>query len=146
MHRSTRARDARRCWRFLILAGPSGARVRRPISRPARAKRLQQQLAAKRVQSVVINKYTRSMRVTLKDGTRKCIARYPKKQSAQTAARAAPAGRDGHLPAKKQGDEEAKKGKKHHHKIRYIVGGVLIVVILSRRRRAALPPSRAARD
>ncbi len=87
------------------------------------------QLAAKRVESVAINKYTRSMRVTLKDGTQ-VTARYPKKQSAQTAARIRAAGVPVTFLTKKQGYEEAKKGKKHHHKIRYIVGGVLIVVIL----------------
>ncbi|HEX3434875.1 MAG TPA: hypothetical protein VHT25_12540 [Solirubrobacteraceae bacterium] len=88
-----------------------------------------QQLHAKRVKSVAINKYTRSMKVTLNDGTQ-VTTRYPKKQSAQTAARLRAAGVTVTFLSKKQGYEEAKKGKTHHHKIRYIVGGVLIVVIL----------------
>jgi hypothetical protein len=88
-----------------------------------------QQLAAKEVRSVAINKYGRIMRVTLKDGTQ-VTARYPKKQSEQTAAHL----RALHVPvtmlSKQQGFKEIKKGKKHQHKIRYIVGGVLILVIL----------------
>ncbi|MHB8233015.1 MAG: hypothetical protein ACYDHT_00010 [Solirubrobacteraceae bacterium] len=88
-----------------------------------------QQLHAKRVKSVVINKYTRSMRVTLNDGTQ-VTTRYPKKQSAQTATRLRAAGVTVTFLSKKQGYQEAKKGKTHHHKIRYIVGGVLIVVII----------------
>jgi ATP-dependent Zn protease len=88
-----------------------------------------QQLAAKQVKSVAINKYARSMRVTLDDGTQ-VIARYPKEQSEQTAKRIRAAGVTVTFLSEKQGVKEANKGKKHHHKIRYIVGGVLIVVIL----------------
>jgi ATP-dependent Zn protease len=86
------------------------------------------QLEAKQVQSVVINKFTRSMRVTLKDGTQ-AIARYPKKQSEQTADRL----RAKHVSVTILTPDEAKKEapkKKSHHKIRYIVGGVVIVVIV----------------
>jgi ATP-dependent Zn protease len=89
----------------------------------------QRQLDAKQVQSVVINKRTRSMRVTLKDGTQ-AIARYPKKQSEQTADRL----RAKHVSVTILTPAEAKKEagttKKSHHKIRYIVGGVVIVVIV----------------
>ncbi len=86
------------------------------------------QVAKREVASVTINKRLRQMKVTLKDGTR-YLARYPKKQSAQTAA---------HLEAKsvsvtvlsqKEAEKEAGP-KKTHHKIRYIVGGVVIVVIV----------------
>jgi ATP-dependent Zn protease len=88
-----------------------------------------QQLAAKHVKSVVINKYGRSMRVTLNDGTQ-VITRYPKKQSEQTAKHIRAAGVTVTFLSEKQGLREVNKGKKPHHKIRYIAGGVLIVLIL----------------
>jgi ATP-dependent Zn protease len=88
-----------------------------------------QQLKAKQVQSVAINKYLRSMTVTLKDGTQ-VTTRYPKKESQQTATRLKADGVAVTFLAKKQAFKEAKKGKKHHHKIRYIVGGVLVLVIV----------------
>jgi ATP-dependent Zn protease len=89
-----------------------------------------QQLAAKQVRSVVINKYARSMRVTLKDGTQ-VTARYPKKQSEQTAAHLRAERVAVSFVSKGQGLKEARHPpKKPHHKLRYIVGGVLIVVIV----------------
>jgi ATP-dependent Zn protease len=128
MNRSTRVLT-RAVTALLVLASLfcAGASAALPTSESEAV--FSQQLHAKRVESVAINKYTRSMRVTLKDGTQ-VIARYPKKQSAKTAARLRAAGVTVTFLSKKQGYEEAKKGKKHHHKIRYIVGGVLIVVIL----------------
>jgi ATP-dependent Zn protease len=128
MNRSTRALT-RAVTAIVILVGVfcASASAASPASESEAA--FSKQLAAKRVESVAIAKYTRSMRVTLKDGTQ-VTTRYPKKQSAQTAARLRAAGVTVTFLTKKQGYEEAKKGKKHHHKIRYIVGGVLIVVIL----------------
>lgn len=88
-----------------------------------------QQLDAKQVRSVVINKYQRVMRVTLKDGTQ-VTTRYPKKQSEETARHLRAEGVTVTMLSKQQASKEAKKGKKHHHKIRYIVGAVVIVVIV----------------
>jgi ATP-dependent Zn protease len=107
-----------------------------------------QQLAAKRVQSVSINKLLRTMRVTLKDGTQ-VITRYPKKQSEQTAARLRARGVAVTVLSPTEAKKEAKLHKTHKkhkgtkHKLRYIVGAVVIVVIVlaigvllfSRRRR-----------
>jgi ATP-dependent Zn protease len=87
------------------------------------------QLDAKEVESVVINSYLREMRVTLKDGT-KVSARYPKKQSEQTAAHLRAKGVAVTVLTKKAAEREIKEAKPHHHKIRYIVGGVAIVVIV----------------
>ncbi len=90
----------------------------------------QQQLAAKQVQSVAINKRLRSMRVTLRDGTQ-VTTRYPKKQSEQTAKRLR--ARGVHVtvltPAEAKHEVSPTK-KKSHHKLRYIAGAVVIVVIL----------------
>jgi ribosomal protein S11 len=87
------------------------------------------QLAAKRIESVIVNKRLRSLRVTLKDGSH-VLAKYPKKQSEQTVARLQAHGVAVTVLSKKDAEKEAGKGKSHHHKIRYIVGGALIVVIV----------------
>jgi ATP-dependent Zn protease len=87
------------------------------------------QLAAKQVKSVEINKRLRSMRVTLADG-RHVLARYPKKQETQTAARLQAHGVAVTVLAKSDAEKEAKAKKPAKHKIRYIVGGVLILVIV----------------
>jgi ATP-dependent Zn protease len=89
----------------------------------------QRQLEAKQVQSVVINKRMRSMRVTLKDGMQ-VIARYPKKQSEQTADRLRARHVSVTILTPAEARKEAGTTKKSHHKIRYIAGGVLIVVIV----------------
>jgi ATP-dependent Zn protease len=90
----------------------------------------QQQLAAKQVHSVVINKHERSMRVTLKDGT-VVTTRYPKKQSEQTKQRIEAKGvRVTVLTPAEAKKEAGPTKKKSHHKLRYIVGAVVIVVIL----------------
>jgi ATP-dependent Zn protease len=86
------------------------------------------QLAAKEVKAVSINKRLRSMRVTLADG-RQVIARYPKKQEPQTAARLQARGVAVTVLSKHDAEKEAGP-KKAHHKIRYIVGGAVILVIV----------------
>ncbi len=88
-----------------------------------------QQLDAKKIESVVINKRLRSMRITLKDGSH-VLAKYPKKQSEAAIAELRAKGVAVTVLSKHAGQERAGKGKSAHHKIRYIVGGVLIVVIL----------------
>ena len=87
------------------------------------------QLAAKRIESVIVNKRLRSLRVTLKDGSH-VLAKYPKKQSEQTIARLQARGVAVTELSTKEAERQAGKGKSHHHKIRYIVGGALIVVIV----------------
>jgi hypothetical protein len=88
----------------------------------------QQQLAAKKVKSVVVNRQLRSLRVTLVDGTH-VLARYPKHEEPQTVARLQARGIPVSVLAKKVAEKEQKK-KKHHHKIRYIAGAALIAVIV----------------
>jgi len=86
------------------------------------------QLKAGEVQSVIVNKRERSLRVTLKDGTH-VFAKYGKKEgpkyyAAITAKR---------IPLTFLSPAAAKKEQEHaskHHKLRYIAGGVLIVVIV----------------
>lgn len=87
------------------------------------------QLAAKQVKSVEINKRLRTMRVTLADG-RHVLARYPKKQEPQTAARLQAHGVSVTVLAKSDAENEAKAKKPAHHKLRYIVGGVLVLVLV----------------
>jgi N-dimethylarginine dimethylaminohydrolase len=88
-----------------------------------------QQLDAKKIESVVINKRLRSMRITLKDGSH-VLAKYPKKQSAAAIAELHTKGVSVTVLSSTQAKKEAGKSKATHHKIRYIVGGVVIVVIV----------------
>ncbi len=89
----------------------------------------QQQLNGRKIQSAIINKRLRSVRITLKDGTH-VLAKYPKHQEPQTEARLKAHGATVTVLAKKEAEKEAGKKKGKHHKIRYIVGAVVIVVIL----------------
>jgi ATP-dependent Zn protease len=86
------------------------------------------QLAGKEVESVIINKRLRTMRVTLADG-RHVLARYPKKQEPQTESRLRARGVTVTVLSKHDAEREAGP-KKAHHKIRYIVGGAVILVIV----------------
>ncbi len=98
------------------------------------------QLKAGEIQSVVVNKRERSLRVTLKNGTH-VFAKYGKKEGPKYYAAITAKG----IPLTFLSPTVAKQEQEHapkHHKIRYIVGGVLIVVIviagvilLARRRR-----------
>jgi hypothetical protein len=102
-----------------------------------------QQLAARQIAAVTINKRIRTLRITLKDG-RHVLARYPKKTEARVARELKSKGAHVTVLSKPQAEAEAKKIPRHH-KIRYIVGGVVIalavvaaaVVLLRRRRRLA---------
>jgi hypothetical protein len=98
------------------------------------------QLKGSQIQSVVVNKRLRSLRITLKDGSHVYV-KYPKKTGPtyykQITAKGIPLSFLSADAAKK----EQEKGSKHH-KIRYIAGGVLIlvlvivaVILLLRRRR-----------
>ncbi len=88
-----------------------------------------QQIAAKKIKTAVINPSLRTVRVTLDDGSH-VLGRYPKKQAPETAARLKAAGATVSVLSKKAGEKQASEGKKPKHKIRYIVGGVVIVLIV----------------
>jgi hypothetical protein len=88
-----------------------------------------QQLAAKQIESVIVNKRLRSLRVTLKDGSH-VLVKYPKHQEPATVAKIQAKGVTVTVLSTKEAEKQAGKDKAHHHKIRYIVGGVLIVVIV----------------
>jgi hypothetical protein len=90
---------------------------------------LTKQLDKHQVQSVVVNKRLRSLRVTLKDGTH-VLVKYPKHDEPATIARLQAKGVSVTVLSTKQAEKDAHKGKSHGHKIRYIVGGVLVVVIV----------------
>jgi Flp pilus assembly protein TadB len=77
-----------------------------------------QQLAAKQIQSAIVDVRARSVRLTLTDG-RHVRARYPKHQAPATAAK-----------LRAHGVQVTVLSATHHHKIRYIVGAVVIVVIV----------------
>ncbi len=98
------------------------------------------QLKGGQIQSVIVNKRLRSLRITLKDGSHVYV-KYAKKTGPtyykQITAKGIPLSFLSADAAKK----EQEKGSKHH-KIRYIVGGALIlilvivaVILLMRRRR-----------
>jgi len=119
---------------FLAAAGPlasiatatEGTTI---VYAPESEATFKQQLDAKKIESVVINKRLRSMRITLKDGSH-VLAKYPKKQSEAAIAELRAKGVAVTVLSSAQAKKDAGKGKSAHHKIRYIVGGVLIVVIL----------------
>jgi ATP-dependent Zn protease len=87
------------------------------------------QLAAGEVKAVTINKRVRTMRTTLADG-RHVLARYPKHEEPQVAARLKAKGVEVAVLNKALAEKQAAEKKPVHHKLRYIAGGVLIVVIL----------------
>lgn len=89
----------------------------------------QKDLAAKKVQSVEVNKRLRTLRVTLTDGSH-VLARYPKHEEPATVARLKAAGVAVTVLGKSDAEKEAKAKKPVHHKIRYIAGGVVIAVIV----------------
>jgi N-dimethylarginine dimethylaminohydrolase len=118
----------------LAVAGPlasvaTAAEETKIVYAPESEATFARQLDAKQVQSVVINKRLRSIRVTLKDGSH-VLAKYPKKQSEETIARLHAHGVAVSVLTTKEAEKQAGKGKSHHHKIRYIVGGALILVIV----------------
>jgi hypothetical protein len=100
------------------------------------------QLASGQIAEVTINKYIRTLRVTLKDG-RHVLAKYPKHEEPREAAKLKAKG----VPFTVLTPEVAQKEAKNapvHHKLRYIAGGIVIAVIvivgavllIMRRRRA----------
>ena len=85
------------------------------------------QLNGNHIQSVVVNKRTRSLRVTLDSGQH-VFAKYGKKEGPKYYA----AIRASHVPITflAPAAAQAEPGSKHPgHEIRYIAGGVLIAVI-----------------
>jgi flagellar basal body-associated protein FliL len=86
------------------------------------------QLKAGQIQSVVVNKRLRSLRITLKDGSH-VFVKYEKKTGPtyykQITAKGIPLTFLSVEAAKKEQEKSPK-----HHKIRYIAGGVLIVVLV----------------
>jgi hypothetical protein len=89
---------------------------------------LQGQLKAHEVESVVVNKRLRSLRVTLKDG-RYVLVKYPAHHEPETVAALKRAGVTVAVLTPAQAKAEVKQ-KPAHHKLRYIAGGILIVVIV----------------
>jgi hypothetical protein len=88
----------------------------------------EKQLAGGQIRAVTINKFLRSLRITLKDG-RYVLATYPKHEEANTAAQLAAK----HVPVTvlvPAAAQKEAKAKPVHHKLRYIAGGIVIVVIV----------------
>jgi FtsH-like protein len=112
-----------------LLAGSAAARAEStPTYTKESISQYEAQLKAGQIQSVVVNKRLRSLRITLKDGTH-VFAKYAKKTGpkyyAQITAKGIPLSFLSAAAAKKE-QEKAPK----HHKIRYIAGGVLIAVLV----------------
>jgi hypothetical protein len=88
----------------------------------------EKQLAGGQISAVTINKFLRSLRITLKDG-RYVLATYPKHEEANTAAQLTAK----HVPVTvlvPAAAQKEAKSKPVHHKLRYIAGAIVIVVIL----------------
>jgi ATP-dependent Zn protease len=87
----------------------------------------QQQLAGGQIESVTINKFLRTLRVTLKNG-KHVLARYAAHEESKTAAALSAK----HVPTTVLSKEAATKegGHKTKHKLRYIAGGVVLLVII----------------
>ena len=102
----------------------------------------EKQLAAGEIKQVTVNKFLRSLRVTLNNGQH-VLAKYAKKQESKYAA--ALAGK--HVPTTFLSPPQAKAQKGTvHHKLRYIAAAVLVAVLIivglvlfvNRRRKAVL--------
>jgi hypothetical protein len=120
---------------FLAAAGPlasiaTAAEATTIVYAPESEATFARQLAAKQVESVIVNKRLRSLRVTLKDGSH-VLVKYPKHEEPATVAKLHAKNAAVTVLSTKQAERDAGKSKTHHHKIRYIVGGVLIVVIVA---------------
>ncbi len=117
---------------LVLLALLAGSAVARAESSPTYSheslSQYEAQLKAGEIQSVIVNKRLRSLRITLKDGTH-VFAKYAKKSGpkyyAQITAKGVPITFMTPTAAKKEQEKSSK-----HHKIRYIAGGVLIVVLV----------------
>ena len=124
-----------------LLAGSVAARAETaPTYTKESLSQYEAQLQAGQIQSVVVNKRLRSLRITLKDGSH-VFVKYAKKTGPtyykQITAKKIPLTFLSAEAAKKEQEKSSK-----HHKIRYIAGGVLIVllviaavILLVRRRR-----------
>jgi len=88
----------------------------------------EKQLAGGQIAAVTINKFVRSVRVTLKDG-RYVLATYPKHEEPAVAAALKAKGVAVTVLSPEVAQKEA-KSKPVKHKLRYIAGGILIVVIV----------------
>jgi hypothetical protein len=127
MNRLTRALTLAACLALALIVAPAAnaAITYEHESEAAFA----QQLAAKQIQSATINKRLRIVHLRLTDG-RYVLARYPKHQAPQTAAKLKAHGVAVTVLSKADAEKEAKAKKPIHHKIRYIVGAVVIAVIV----------------
>jgi hypothetical protein len=99
----------------------------------------EKQLAGGQIRAVTINKFLRSLRITLKDG-RYVLATYPKHEEANTAAALKAKGVPVTVLLPVAAQKEA-KAKPIHHKLRYIAGGIVIVgavLLVDRRRKVAV--------
>jgi hypothetical protein len=109
----------------VLLAAPAGAA---PTYQKESEAEFRQQLAAGQIREATINKRIRTIRIVLRDGSRK-LARYPAKQEPRVRAE---------LKAKRvkvtvltPAQSSAAVAKKPvHHKLRYIVGGIALGAIV----------------
>jgi len=108
-----------------LLAAPAGAAA---TYQKESESEFRQQLAAGQIREATINKRIRTVRVVLRDGSRK-LARYAPKQEPRVRAEL----KAKHVKVSVLTSEQAKAevAKGHvHHKLRYIVGGIVLGVIV----------------
>ena len=86
------------------------------------------QLASGQVKEVTINRYIRSLRITLKNGSY-VKAEYPAHGEPAVAAHLKAKGVPVSFLSPSVAQSEAKKTPVHH-KLRYIAGGILVVIVI----------------
>jgi hypothetical protein len=87
----------------------------------------EQQLAGGLIESVTINKFLRTLRITLKNG-KHVLARYAAHEEPKTAEALSAKHVQFTVLSKEAATKEG--GHKTKHKLRYIAGGVVVLVII----------------
>jgi len=114
---------------FVLLAGGVAAAAETaPTYTKENLSEYEAQLKGGQIQSVIVNKRLRSLRITLNDGSH-VFVKYGKKEGPKYYAAITAR----HIPLRFLSAEAAKKEQEKaskHHKIRYIAGAVLIVALV----------------
>ena len=112
-----------------LLAGSAAARAETtPTYTQEGLSQYEAQLKGGQIQSVIVNKRLRWLRITLKDGSH-VFYKYPKKMGPKYYAQVTAKGIPLTIMSVDAAKKEQEKGARHH-KIRYIAGGFLIVVLV----------------
>jgi hypothetical protein len=110
---------------FVAPVATAGATVHYTKESPAE---YEHQLAGGEIAAVTINKFVRSIRITLKNGNH-VLATYPPHEESAVAARLTAKGVPVTVLTPTAAKAEAKKAPVKH-KLRYIAAGILVIVVL----------------